>query len=102
MWSTELDYLSQISTALMPSVRISNVISQAAAVSGGVGIGVLPCFIARNEPALVRILPDHIALNRSYWLVSHADTRDIARVKLLTNFIRMECSGSDAFWGPWP
>ncbi|SAL20189.1 LysR family transcriptional regulator [Caballeronia sordidicola] len=102
MWSTELDYLSQISTALMPTVRISNVISQAAAVSGGAGIGVLPCFIARNEPALVRILPDEIALSRSYWLVSHADTRDIARVKLLTDFIRTECGNSEAFWNRWP
>jgi DNA-binding transcriptional LysR family regulator len=98
MWSAELDYLSQISTSLAPSVRISNVISQAAAVSGGAGIGVLPCFIARTEPSLVRILPDEIALSRSYWLVSHADSRDVARVKLLADFIRAECSASGSFW----
>jgi DNA-binding transcriptional LysR family regulator len=98
MWSAELDYLSQISTSLTPTVRISNVISQAAAVSGGAGIGVLPCFIARTEPPLVRILPDEIALTRSYWLVSHADSRDVARVKLLADFIRAECSTSGSFW----
>jgi DNA-binding transcriptional LysR family regulator len=98
MWSAELDYLSQISTSLTPTVRISNVISQAAAVSGGAGIGVLPCFIARTEPSLVRILPDEIALTRSYWLVSHADSRDVARVKLLADFIRAECSTSGSFW----
>jgi DNA-binding transcriptional LysR family regulator len=98
MWSAELDYLSQISTSLTPSVRISNVISQAAAVSGGAGIGVLPCFIARIDPTLVRILPDEISLSRSYWLVTHADSHDVARVKLIADFIRAECSASGLFW----
>jgi DNA-binding transcriptional LysR family regulator len=99
MWSAELNYLAQISTSLMPTLRISNVISQAAAVSGGAGIGVLPCFIARTDSSLVRVLTDEVALSRSYWLVSHADTRDVARVQLLADFIRTECEASGAFWG---
>ena len=98
MWTAELDYLPQIAPALVPCVRISNVISQMAAVAGGAGLGVLPCFMARTESALVRVLPDEIALTRSYWLVSHADTRDVARVRLLADFIRAESDSSAAFW----
>lgn len=94
MWSAELDYLPQVSTSLMPTVRISNIISQAAAVSGGVGLGVLPCFIARTDPNLMRLLPDEIAMARSYWLVTLAETRDVARVKWLADFIRDECAGT--------
>jgi DNA-binding transcriptional LysR family regulator len=98
MWTAELDYLPQISSALVPTLRISNVISQAAALSGGAGVGVLPCFIARTDSSLVRVLPDQVELTRSYWLVSHADTRDVARVKLLADFIRTECGQSGPFW----
>ncbi|BBU30090.1 transcriptional regulator [Burkholderia sp. THE68] len=93
MWSAELNYLPQISSSLVPAIRISNVISQAAAVSGGVGLGVLPCFIARTDANLVRLLPEEIALSRSYWLVTLAETRDVARVKWLADFIRKECEG---------
>jgi DNA-binding transcriptional LysR family regulator len=98
MWTAELDYLPQISAALVPTLRISNVISQAAALSGGAGVGVLPCFIARTDNSLVRVLADQVELSRSYWLVSHADTRDVARVKLLADFIRTECGESGQFW----
>ncbi|SAK90879.1 LysR family transcriptional regulator [Caballeronia calidae] len=94
MWSAELNYLPQISNALVPTIRISNVISQAAAVSGGVGLGVLPCFIARTDSNLVRLFPDEIALSRSYWLVTLAETRDVARVRWLADFIRNECAGT--------
>jgi DNA-binding transcriptional LysR family regulator len=99
MWSAELDYLPQISTTLVPRLRISNVISQAAALSGGAGIGVLPCFMARTDSSLVRLLAGDVELARSYWLVSHADTRDVARVKLLADFIQAECGDSGPFWG---
>jgi DNA-binding transcriptional LysR family regulator len=99
MWSAELNYIGQISSSLVPTLRISNVISQAAAVGGGAGIGVLPCFIARTDSSLVRVLSDEVSMSRSYWLVSHADTRDVARVQLLADFIRTECEASQAFWG---
>lgn len=94
MWSAELNYLPQISSSLVPTIRISNVISQAAAVSGGAGLGVLPCFIARTDPNLVRLFCDEIALSRAYWLVTLAETRDVARVRWLADFIRNECAGN--------
>jgi DNA-binding transcriptional LysR family regulator len=99
MWSAELNYLPQISTSLLPTVRISNVISQMAAVTGGAGLGVLPCFMARTDPNLVRVLAGEIELSRAYWLVTHAETRDVARVRLLADFIRTEAERAPEFWG---
>ncbi|EJL87908.1 transcriptional regulator [Herbaspirillum sp. CF444] len=98
MWSRELDYLSEISPALRPRIRISNIISQMAAVVGGAGPGVLPCFMARGENRLVRLLPE-IRLYRSYWLITHADARDILRVNVVADFIveRVQAEG-EKFW----
>lgn len=87
MWSPELDYLSEVSRAIVPKVRISNVISQMAAIAGGAGIGVLPHFMARDDARLVRVLRDEVQLVRSYWLISHPDTRDLARIKASADFI---------------
>lgn len=98
MWSAELDYLAEISPGLTPQIRISNIISQVAAVAGGAGLGVLPCFLARREPELVRVLPQ-VSLTRSYWLLTHADARDLVRVQVVADFIleRLQAVGDD-FW----
>ena len=103
MWSPELDYLAEISPAIRPQVRISNVISQVQAVKAGVGMGVLPCFLARREPGLIRVLPQEIALSRCYWLVTHADARDLLRVQVVADFIvdRLAALGEE-FWGAGP
>jgi DNA-binding transcriptional LysR family regulator len=68
-------------------------------VAAGVGLGVLPCFLARREPGLVRVLPGEISLTRSYWLLTHADARDLVRVQVVADFIvsRLAARGGD-FW----
>ena len=98
MWTAELDYIPNISLSIVPILRISNVISQMAALAGGAGLGVLPNFMARTEPALKRVLSNDVELTRSYWLVAHADTRDVARFEHLAEFIRSEMDGSADFW----
>ena len=99
MWTQELNYLPQVSSKIASPLHISNVISQMSAIAGGAGIGVLPLYMARNEPSLARILVDDIRLTRSYWLITHADTRDFARVKLMSNFLdsELQALGPD-FW----
>jgi len=99
MWTAELDYLPQVSRAVVPRLHISNVISQMAALAGGAGVGVLPNFMARDEPRLVRVLPAEVQLLRAYWLISHPDTRDVARIKASIAFITeaIREAGSD-FW----
>jgi DNA-binding transcriptional LysR family regulator len=99
IWTVELDYLPQIAPGIVPRLRISNVISQMTALTGHSGIGVLPHFIARGETGLVPVLPRKVRLVRSYWLVTHADTRDLARIKAMTDFIvqTVQAAGRE-FW----
>jgi DNA-binding transcriptional LysR family regulator len=87
MWTPELDYFKQLSCDIEPQIRISNVITQMMAVLGAVGLGMLPCFMAAREPELVRLLADEVRIFRSYWMVTHADVRELARVRTAVDFI---------------
>lgn len=100
MWTPELDYLPHISSDITPNIRISNVISQMEAVAGGAALGVLPVFMARGRADLVWVLSGEVKLTRSYWLVTHAETRDLARIRLMSNFILRHAHAlTQNFWG---
>jgi DNA-binding transcriptional LysR family regulator len=80
LYAPELRYLDDIDARLVPHLRSSSIQAQARLIESGAGIGVLPHFIAGANPALVRVLPD-IAIRRAFWLVTHRDTRRLARVR---------------------
>lgn len=99
MWTPELNYIPQISRDIRPQLKVSNVITQMMAISGGAGIGVLPNFMVSENLGLVKVLPEQVELTRSYWLVSHADTRDLARISFVISFLKQELiNAGPAFW----
>lgn len=99
LWTSELNYLPQVSPAIHPQARISNVITQLEAVRGGAGLAVLPHFLARTCPDLVAVLPEAVRIVRAYWLIAHADTRDLPRVRLVSDFLTRQAEAAgDAFW----
>ena len=57
-----------------------------AAVRAGMGIGVLPCWLADADGELVRVLPEQ-TLVHELWLVVHHDLRRAARIRAVTDFI---------------
>ncbi|SFS03517.1 LysR family transcriptional regulator [Sphingomonas jatrophae] len=83
----ELDYLGELGDALAPAIRSPSINVQHRAIAGGGGIGVLPQFIGDADPGLVPILPD-FRLRRSFWLVTHADLRRVARVEAVAAWLR--------------
>lgn len=88
VFAPELDYFAAALPGLEPTVKISNVVTQMAAVEGGSGLCILPCFMADAHPGLMRVLIDAVTITRSYWLLSHADTAEIRRVRVAIEFIR--------------
>ncbi|WP_342360981.1 LysR family transcriptional regulator [Terrarubrum flagellatum] len=86
LFSPALDYLDELGIPDGPRFECASVIGQLEAVRAGVGVGVLHIYAADNDPDFVRLLPDK-AVRRAYWLTTHADVRDIARVKLVHDFI---------------
>ncbi|MET0310262.1 MAG: LysR family transcriptional regulator [Sphingomonas sp.] len=86
LYAPELRYLNEIDDALAPSVRSSSILAQHRLIASGVGLGVLPCFIGDGDPALVRLLPE-IRIQRSFWMVTHQDTRQLQRVRAFKDWL---------------
>ncbi len=67
--------------------RSTNVSAQLNAIVDGVGMGLVHCFMARQEPQLQVVLPGQIAVDRTYWLLVHEDLRHVARVDAVSRFL---------------
>jgi DNA-binding transcriptional LysR family regulator len=57
------------------------------AVAVGLGIGVLPCFIATKTPGIVRVEGVGSAEPEEIWLVTQADARSIERIRVVSNWL---------------
>lgn len=55
------------------------------AVRSGLGVGVLPHFLARNDPLLAPISSPECPVKRSLWLVMHPDVRRSPRVRAVAD-----------------
>jgi DNA-binding transcriptional LysR family regulator len=100
IFTPELDYLDEVSKGLRAGLQSSNLGAQMQAALAGAGLCVLPCFMAADEPRLVRVLPETIALERHFWLVVHADLKDVARVRATVDFIVREVKAARALFLP--
>ena len=86
LYAPELRYLAEIAPGLEPRLRSTSINAQLHLVAAGAGIAVLPCFMGDADPSLARLL-DEVAVTRSFWLVTHADTRRSARVGAFVDWL---------------
>ena len=54
-----------------------------AAIRAGAGRGILPCFIADEDPLLERVSPPVPETSAEYWLIVHRDLRRAACVRAI-------------------
>jgi len=90
IFTPELDYLDEVSRGLRARTQSSNLNAQMAMVAAGGGVCVLPHFMAQGHAGLVQVLADKVCIQRSFWLVVHADLKDVARVRTTVDFIVRE------------
>jgi DNA-binding transcriptional LysR family regulator len=57
------------------------------ALERGLGIGLLPSFVADTDPDIVRLFPPEAEVESSLWLVVHRDLRHMARVRAFVDFM---------------
>jgi DNA-binding transcriptional LysR family regulator len=81
LYAPELNYLDDFHPGLKAQVRSSSINAQHRLIVEGAGVGVLPCFIADGSRNLVAVCPE-IAIQRSFWIVTHRDTQRLTRVKV--------------------
>ena len=87
LFTSELDYLPQVSPRISARLRSANLIAQLNATLAGFGIAVLPHFMAADYPQLVAVLPEEVSITRTFWMLMHADSKDLARIRAVADYI---------------
>lgn len=100
LYAPELDYTPLVTRDLRPRLKSSSVVAQYRAVKAGAGVAVLPRFMADSDADLVPLLADDVRLTRTLWLITHADTRTLARVQVAADFIAREVQEQRALFMP--
>ncbi|MEM6851853.1 MAG: LysR family transcriptional regulator [Pseudomonadota bacterium] len=85
IYAPELRYLDEIHPDLQASVASTSIEAQRAMVSCGAGVGVLPLFLAEG---LVTVLPTKVSLTRRFWLSTHKEVAETARVRFIRNWMK--------------
>ena len=70
----------------------TSVTVQMALAKAGLGVAILPCFLADPEPGLVRLLPPAGTGALDLWLVAHADLARTPRVRAVLDFLADTCA----------
>ena len=84
----DLDLATNFAPAMRESVSSTNVFVHVEATRAAAGLGLLPCFMADRHDDLVRVLPDAVAIQLTYWLVTRAETLRRPEVAAVVEAIR--------------
>lgn len=66
--------------------KVNTVLGLTEAAAAGIGIALLPCFLADKMPGLARLTTPDAAPAGGLWLLTHADLRHTARVRAFMDF----------------
>ena len=89
LYAPELDYPGEIEPGLRATVRSSSILAQRRMIAGGAGVGVLPCFLASGDPALVRVRGEQ-TVARAFWLALHRDVAPQPRIRAFIDWLDTE------------
>ena len=68
--------------------RSNSLINQYRAAREGMGLAVLPCYLADGDPGLVRVIREPVAeLTRELWIVTHEDLKGTARIRAFLDVV---------------
>jgi DNA-binding transcriptional LysR family regulator len=70
------------------ALRASGMPMQLAAIRAGAGHGILPCFVADEDPLLERLTPPIPEIAAEYWVIVHRDLRRAACVRAVMDWVR--------------
>lgn len=98
-YTANLNYVPQCFEPRFHRFECAGVLGQIEAVRTGAGIGILHDYHAWADGGLQRVLPDEM-FERTYWLLTHDDTRNLARVRAVADFITEEVVSARAAFLP--
>lgn len=101
MFTDELKYHYEIAPALNFVFQSTTIGAQREAAAAGVGLSILPDYMAADDPRLVRVLGD-IQFVRHYWISTNRDLHRFAAVNQTWHFILARCRADRALLQPAP
>jgi DNA-binding transcriptional LysR family regulator len=87
-FSLELLYLDHTIPNASSRFRSTSVIAQYFAALQGHSLAILPCFMAAQQPRLISVLQDDIAITRCFWLCCREDLRKLRRITSVWDYLR--------------
>jgi DNA-binding transcriptional LysR family regulator len=81
MFSDQLNYMERLLPDAQPAFRSTSVVAQYIQARSGLGLAILPCFLAAEAPQLKPVLEEDICLTRSFWLAAQPERKRLARVE---------------------
>lgn len=81
MFTDQLNYMDRLLPDAQPAFRSTSVVTQYSMARAGLGVAILPCFLAQEAPELQPLLPDQLSLTRSFWLAAQPERKRLARVE---------------------
>jgi len=89
VFADQLHFMPELYGPNYSRLECSGAVGQLETVRGGAGIGILHDYAAHPDPHLQIVLPD-ASFQRSYWIITHVDMRQLSRVRAVSDFIFAE------------
>jgi DNA-binding transcriptional LysR family regulator len=86
LFSPDLNFMPELFTSGYRRIECAGVVGQSEAVRAGAGIGILHDYHTSDHDELVMVLPE-VSFVRTYWLVTHLDSRSSLRIRTVADFI---------------
>ena len=67
--------------------RVDTLVNILSAVSSGMGLGVLPCYLADEDPDIIQLTDPIPELEYGLWFLMHPDLRGVVRIHALMDFL---------------
>jgi len=88
LFTEQLSYLKELNADIQPSFQSTSITSQYSAIKSGLGIGILPCFLAEQDASLVKLCVNEIKLVRSFYLVTHPESKRLSQVETVWQYLK--------------
>ena len=96
IYDSELDYLAEATGTERVTLASNSVTVQLNWLAQGGGVGVVHDFAMPRYPTLVKVLPEAVALTRSFYMIRHADDRSVGRLNRVADLLARGIRGEVA------
>ncbi|BBB28081.1 LysR family transcriptional regulator [Neptunomonas japonica] len=96
VFSDQLSYLERLLPNSNPCFRSTSVVTQSVAVREGLGLAMLPHFLARRHADLIPVLPQQTSVVRTFWIAVHPEQKKLARVNKVWQHLKRHAQDNAA------